>query len=106
MKSAVRCSSKTIKRANPGRNYIVELHQDDEHDAQVRADDAKQRAKSIERLCDDDAAFDCGAHFSGGIVFQKPCAHRIPPTGEEHSAEKENIEPVHNKSSAIVAELG
>src|SRR6266568_88531 len=82
----------TIKRTNPRRDGVVELHEDDECDTHVGVDDAEQRAEGIERLRDDDATFGCGTHFDSRLVFHKPHALRITPTGEEHGAKQENIE--------------
>ena|GEM_PF-3456484 len=98
--------SKTIQQTNPRRNDIVELHEDDEHDAHVRVDDAEQGAERIECLRDDDAAFSCGTHFLSCLVFQKPRTLRIPPTDEKYSTKKENIEPIHHQGEAIGDERG
>ena len=39
------------------------MHEDKEHDADVRVDDAEEHGDSEERLIEDDAAFSCGAYF-------------------------------------------
>jgi hypothetical protein len=55
--------SKTIQPTNPWCNGGVELHEDKEHDADVRVDDAEEHGDSEERLIEDDEAFSCGAYF-------------------------------------------
>ncbi len=59
------------------------MHEDKEHDAYIRIDDAEERGESVERLIEDDAAFGCEAYFGGNLVFHESCTLRIPPTGEE-----------------------
>ena len=76
------------------------MHEDDEHDAPVRVEDAEQRAESIECLPDEDAAFVCATHFDGHIVFHESRTLRIPPTAEEHGSKKDNIEPIHHNGKA------
>ena len=59
-----------------------------------------------EGLRDDDAAFDRGPHVDCRIVLHESRSQRIPPAAEEHGAEKQHVEPVHNKGGAIGDELG
>ena len=97
---------KTIKQTNPWCKDIVELHEDDECNAHKCVYDAEQRAESIERLRDGDAACDRRTHFNGHIVFHNPRMLRILPTDEEHDAEEENIEPIRHQSNAQGDEPG
>src|SRR6266536_724537 len=98
--------SKTIKRTNPWRNSRVELQEDDPGDAHVCVDDTEQHAERIERLYDDDAAFDRGTHCEGRLVVHQPRMLRIPPAPEEHDTKQEQIEPIYHQGKAICDVLG
>lgn len=53
---------------NPRRYCIIQLHEDDEPDAPIGADDREQCAEPTERLGDDDAALDRARHALCSIM--------------------------------------
>jgi hypothetical protein len=57
---------------NSWRNRIIELHEDDEPDTPVSAEDTKQRANCVKRLPDYDAALDGSGHIGGISAFTRP----------------------------------
>src|SRR5882724_10470254 len=63
------CPSKTIQPTNPWRNGGVELHEDKEHNADVRIDNAEEHSDSVEYLIEDDAPCGCRAYFGSHLFF-------------------------------------
>jgi hypothetical protein len=59
------------------------LHEDKEHDTDLRVDDAEEHSEGVECLSVGDTVFGCGAYFVGNFVFHEFCMLRISPTGEE-----------------------
>jgi len=58
-----------IYATNPWRNGGVELHEDKEHNADVRIDNAEEHSDSVEYLIEDDAPCGCRAYFGSHLFF-------------------------------------
>src|SRR5256886_9464348 len=69
------------------RDREVELHEDDEGDAEQRANEAQQRAKCVEGLPDEDPALHRGRHSRCRLVCGEALAHRVNPVQIEQKAE-------------------
>lgn len=81
------------------------LDQDDEGDAVVQVEEAKERAKSAEGLACENAAADGGRDVSGDVLTKQLVAGGTAPAEVEDQAEKENVGPVSDEGGAVLDEL-
>ena len=66
---------------------------DDYEHAEVGAEKAKQRAESVPKLADDDAATDGGRDFGRDVVFDQSGASGVSPTCIRRGAKDEDVAP-------------
>src|SRR6266550_1221500 len=83
------------------RDREVELHEDDEGDAEQRTHEAQQRAKCVEGLPDEDPALHRGRHSRRRLVCGEALAHRVDPVQIEQKADRENVRPVRQQCEAV-----
>src|SRR2546430_10312746 len=76
------------------RDREVELHEDDEGDAEQRAHEAQQRAKCVEGLPDEDPALHRGRHSRRRLLCGETVAQRVDPIEIEQKADREDVRPV------------
>jgi len=92
--------------AQPGRDGVVELDQNDESDAEIGADEAERGAQSIAVLSDDDATLDGGPDFGGDVVLDQVVSDGADPAEVEGGSQKEDVEPVSKEGQALAEILG
>lgn len=74
---------------------------DDYEHAEVGAEKAKQRAESVPKLADDDAAADGGRDFGRDVVFDQSGASGVSPTCIKRGPKDEDVAPVLEQVGAI-----
>ena len=84
---------------------VVQLHEDDDGDAQPGAEEAERGSGGVERLGDEDAAADASADDLGRIGLDEAGAGGVGPTEIEHDAGDEDVEPVEAEGEAVSDEL-
>jgi len=90
----------------PRHNCVVELDQNDNGDAEPRADEAQRSAAGIKRLRDQDPPANAVTDLPGSIGLDQVEAGGICPAPIEHGAGDEDVEPINGERDPVADEFG